>query len=126
MHMHISLCHPTKCNENKAWISRVRTLIFIKQSLLTFKQTFTSQITVFSNKMTALSDLTVTAASLSVYLISATGDIVVATAGLSTPVTAQPLHQSGALSLVEICRDTLLSLVEPNYAGAYYYPTLRS
>ena len=58
----------------------LRTLIFIRQSLLTFKQTFTSQIAVFSNKLVALTDTTVTAASLSVSLITATGEIAVAEA----------------------------------------------
>jgi len=60
--------------------AELKTLIFIKQSLITFKQTFITQITIFSNKMTALTDVTVTAASLAVSLISSTGEIAVAEA----------------------------------------------
>ena len=55
--------------------AELRTLVFIKQSLITFKQTFTSQITIFSNKLTALTDETATAASLEVDIISSTGQI---------------------------------------------------
>ena len=59
--------------------AELRTLVFIKQSLLTFRQTFTSQIAVFSNKMLALTDATI-----SVSLISSTGEIAL----VSVPVTA--------------------------------------
>ena len=59
--------------------AELRTLVFIKQSLLTFRQTFTSQIAVFSNKMLALTDATI-----SVSLISSTGEIAL----VYVPVTA--------------------------------------
>ena len=59
--------------------AELRTLVFIKQSLLTFRQTFTSQIAVFSNKMLALTD-----AAISVSLNSSTGEIAL----VSVPLTA--------------------------------------
>ena len=61
--------------------AELNTLIFIKQSLITFQLTFTSQISVFSNKMTVLTGTTVSAATLNVPLIFATGEIAVVTAG---------------------------------------------
>ena len=54
-------------------------LVFIKQSLLTFKETFISQISIFSHQQAAITGAVVTAASLGVLALSPTGDFGVAT-----------------------------------------------
>merc|ERR1719278_1657547 len=54
---------------------QLKSLIFIKQSLVTFKQTFTEQITTFSQKMSDITGKSVTAASLGIKVISDTGDL---------------------------------------------------
>ena len=59
--------------------AELTSLVFIKQSLLTFKQTFISQISIFSQQLSAITGAVVTAASLGVPVISPTGDIGVAT-----------------------------------------------
>ena len=54
-------------------------LVFIKQSLLTFKQAFISQISIFSHQQTTITGAVVTAASLGVLALLPTGDFGVAT-----------------------------------------------
>ena len=46
--------------------AEISSLVFIKQSLITFKQTFTSQISVFSQKLSSVTGEVATAASLEV------------------------------------------------------------
>merc|ERR1712106_644135 len=55
--------------------AEVKSLLFIKKSLITFKQTFSSQITIFSQKLSDITGKSVTAASLNVQVISASGEI---------------------------------------------------
>ena len=57
----------------------LNTLLFIKQSLITFKQTFSSQITIFSQKLSVLTGTIISAASLEVQVISSTGTLELAT-----------------------------------------------
>merc|ERR1712106_27453 len=55
--------------------AEVKSLLFIKKSLISFKQTFSSQITIFSQKLSDITGKSVTAASLNVQVISASGEI---------------------------------------------------
>jgi len=57
---------------------QLKSLTFIKQSLLTFKQTFTEQITTFSQKMSDITGESVTAFSLGIQVISDTGALTAA------------------------------------------------
>ena len=59
--------------------AELTSLVFIKQSLLTFKQAFISQISIFSHQQTTITGAVVTAASLGVLALSPTGDFGVAT-----------------------------------------------
>ena len=54
---------------------QLKSLTFIKQSLVTFKQTFTEQITTFSQKWSDITGESVTAASLGIKVISDTGEL---------------------------------------------------
>ena len=53
----------------------VKSISFIKKSLISFKQTFTSQITISSQQLSDITGVSVTASSLAVSVISATGAI---------------------------------------------------
>merc|ERR1712106_835804 len=55
--------------------AEVKSVLFIKKSLISFKQTFSSQITIFSQKLSDITGKSVTAASLQVQVISASGEI---------------------------------------------------
>ena len=68
----IKVCNAATSKPNEG---QLKSLIFIKKSLLTFKQTFTSQITVFSQRLTDITGTSVTASSLSVTVILETGEI---------------------------------------------------
>merc|ERR1719234_2746827 len=57
---------------------QLKSLTFIKQSLVTFKQTFTEQITTFSQKMSDITGESVTAFSLGIQVISDTGELTAA------------------------------------------------
>merc|ERR1712128_119243 len=55
--------------------AEIKSLLFIKKSLISFQQTFSSQITIFSQKLSDITGKSVTAASLKVQVISASGEI---------------------------------------------------
>ena len=59
---------------------QLKSLLFIKTSLISFKMTFTSQITVFSQQLSDITGVAVTAATLKTTVILPTGETGVATA----------------------------------------------
>ena len=84
--------------------AEVKSLLFIKKSLISFKQTFTSQITVFSQQLSAITGFTITEASLSVSIITATGEI-----GVAQEVDVTGGHTIGTIEFYTLRFETMMS-----------------
>ena len=86
--------------------AELNTLIFIKQSLITFKQTFISQISIFSQKLSVITGSVVTAASLKVEVITASGEL-----GVATEVDITGGNEVGSEAFIVYRIEVLMSVL---------------